>query len=59
MTNMKTNSKKLTGVKVAAGVKAGGFIIQNHNRRAASLSVKTNIKAGEVIVYANHNRRLA
>jgi hypothetical protein len=56
---MKTTSKTLAGVKMVTGVKAGGLGTGNHNRRPACLSVKTNIKAGEVIVYANHNRRLA
>jgi hypothetical protein len=57
--NMKTISKTVAGVKVVAGVKAGGLGTGNHNRRPSSLAVKTNIKAGEVIVYANHNRRLS
>lgn len=55
---MKTNSKTQAGVKVAVGIKAGGMS-PNHSRRALSLKIKTGIKAGEGIVYSNHNRRLA
>jgi hypothetical protein len=54
---MKT--KNLPGVKVTAGVKAGGWNPANHNRRMVSLAVKTNIKAGATILYPNHSRRLA
>ena len=56
---MKTNSKTQAGVKVAGGIRAGGLGTQNENRRLLSLVVKSGIKAGEGIVYANHNRRLA
>jgi hypothetical protein len=51
---MKTNSKK-QGLKVTTGVKAAGMNPFNHNRRG--LAVKSNIKAGDGIVYQNHNRR--
>ena len=54
---MKTNEKTQSGVKVAVGIKSGGLGTGNHNRR--SLAVKTNIKAGEGIIYSNHSRRLA
>ncbi len=54
---MNTNSKNKSGLKVTSSVKAGGFPSINHSRRV--LAVKTNIKAGEGIVYSNHNRRLA
>jgi hypothetical protein len=54
---MKTNSKTQTGIKVVAGIKAGGFGNLNRNRKA--LAVKTGIKAGEGIPFANHSRRLA
>jgi hypothetical protein len=54
---MKTNSKTQTGIKVVAGIKAGGLPYCNRNRKA--LAVKTGIKAGEGIVYVNHSRRLA
>jgi hypothetical protein len=56
---MKTNSKTQAGVKVAVGIKAGGLQDHNSNRRLLSLAVKSGIKAGEGIVYANHSRRLA
>ncbi len=57
---MKTNSKtQAAGVKVAVGIKAGGFPTSNGNRRLLSLAVKSGIKAGEGFVSANHNRRLA
>jgi hypothetical protein len=52
---MKTISKKHTGVKVAAAIKAGGMNL-NHSR---TLSVKSGIKAGEGILAVNHNRRAA
>jgi hypothetical protein len=55
---MKTISKNQAGVKVTAGVKAGGFVgAGNHNRRG--LAVKTSVKAGGSIICANHNRCLA
>jgi hypothetical protein len=60
-TTMKT-TKKNSGIKVTAGVKAGGFGPGgtngpgNHNRSA--LRIKAGIKAGTVIQLANHNRRL-
>jgi len=57
-TTMKTNSKTQAGVKVAAGVKAGG-LQANHCRRLLGLAVKSGIKAGQDILHANHNRRLA
>ena len=53
---MKTISTKQTVVKVATGVKAGGFSA-NHNRR--SLTVKSGVKAGEGILAGNNSRRLA
>jgi hypothetical protein len=53
---MKTISKKQTGVKVAATIKAGGLPIPNHNR---VLAVKSAIKAGQSIVHANHNRAIS
>jgi hypothetical protein len=56
---MKTNSKTQVGVKVAVGIKAGGFPTSNGNRRLLSLAVKSGIKAGEGFVFSNHNRRLA
>ena len=56
---MKTISKKQTGVKVLASIKAGGFGQGNHNRPLSTLSVKTGIKAGEGILNANHSRRAA
>ena len=52
---MKT-TKKNTGIKVTAGVKAGGFNIPNHSRNG--LKVTTGVKAGTMIQLANHNRRL-
>jgi hypothetical protein len=55
---MKTTTKN-TGIKVTAGVKAGGlqgFNGGNHNRSA--LRVKAGIKAGTAIQLANHNRRV-
>ena len=54
---MKTKSKNQAGVKVVAGVKAGGFAVVNANRKL--LSVKSGIKAGEGILAANHSRRLS
>jgi hypothetical protein len=56
---MKTNSKIQSGVKISVGIKAGGLGEKNANRRLLSLSVKSGIKAGEVIASANHSRRLA
>ena len=54
-TTMKTN-KKNSGIKVTAGVKAGGYNIVNHNRNG--LKVRAGIKAGTMIQSANHNVRL-
>jgi hypothetical protein len=57
---MKKISKKQTGVKVAAAIKAGGFPgTNNHSARLSSLSVKSGIRAGEGIFYPNHSRRAA
>jgi hypothetical protein len=53
---MKTTTKNSAGIKVSAGIKAGG-VSPNHNRRG--LAVKSNVKAGDGIVASNHNRRLA
>jgi hypothetical protein len=53
---MKTNSKNQVGVKVNAGVKAGGFAL-NHSRKV--LAVKSGLKAGDGILLGNHSRRLA
>ena len=44
-----------SGLKVKAGVKAGGINSANHTRRA--LRVKAGVRAGGVS--AQHNRRLA
>lgn len=52
---MKT-TKKNTGIKVTAGVKAGGFDRPNHNR--AGLKIRGGLKAGTMIQLANHNCRL-
>jgi hypothetical protein len=41
------------GLKVKAGVKAGGLSIANHNR--AGLKVRAGVKAGGLSI-ANHNR---
>ena len=52
-TTMKTN-KKNSGIKVTAGVKAGGINLGNHNRRG--LKVTAGIKAG-TSHQRNHNGR--
>jgi hypothetical protein len=56
---MKKTTKN-TGIKVNAGVKAGGLPTgwngSNHNRNA--LKVKAGVRAGAVIQLANHNTRL-
>jgi len=51
---MKT-TKKISGIKVIANVKAGA-INPNHNR--VGLAVKAGIKAGNLIFSANHSARL-
>ena len=51
---MKTN--KVAGLKVKAGLKAGGLVLMNHN--AKGLRVRAGIKAGSSIVGSNHNNRL-
>ena len=48
---MKTIAK--TGLKVKAGIKAGGFTPTNHNR--SGLKVKTAVRAGG-FTPTNHNR---
>jgi hypothetical protein len=52
---MKTTTKN-TGIKVTAGVKAGGVPTGNHNR--TGLRVRAGIKAGATITVQNHNMRL-
>ena len=52
---MKT-TKKNSGIKVNAGVKAGGYNTINHNRNG--LRVRAGVKAGTMIQSANHNVRL-
>jgi hypothetical protein len=51
---MKTITK--SGLKVNAGVKAGGLGGPNHNSR--SLKVRSGLKAGDLINSQNHNTRL-
>jgi hypothetical protein len=51
---MKTTTKN-TGIKVSAGLKAGGLRPPNHNRN--TLRVKTALKAG-AIYRLNHSRPL-
>jgi hypothetical protein len=51
---MKANQVK--GLKVKAGIKAGGFKI-NHTREA--LRVRSGLRAGTQIFCKNHNRLLA
>jgi hypothetical protein len=57
---MKIIAKNISGIKVKASIKAGGFqnCVSNHNTRARALPVKSAIKAGEVILMCNHNRVL-
>ena len=50
---MKT-TKKNAGIKVTAGVKAGGYNPPNHNRSA--LRVKSGLKSGSGIYHLNHSR---
>jgi len=55
-TTMKTTTKN-TGIKVNAGVKAGGVCPgPNHNR--SGLKVASGIKAGDVLRAPNHNARM-
>ncbi len=54
---MKTISKKQTGVNVTTAIKAGGLPSVNHNGKLAFI-VKSGVKAGQVILHNNHNRRL-
>jgi hypothetical protein len=49
-----TTKKNQSGVKVVAGIKAGGLSV-NHAR---GLKVTTGVKAGEGILQGNHNRSL-
>jgi hypothetical protein len=50
-------SKNQAGVKIAEGIRAGGFDYRNANRRLLSLAVKSGIKAGGMDS-RNANRRL-
>ena len=54
---MKKTTKN-SGIKVNAGVKAGGFVISGPNHNRSALKVKAGIKAGTVIQLANHNRQM-
>jgi hypothetical protein len=56
-TSFQTNAK--SGLKVKAGIQAGGIGSANHNRSLSSrgLKVRSGIQAGG-IGSANHNRRL-
>ena len=53
-TTMKT-TKKSTGIKVAAGVKAAGL---NGNHNFSGLKVRTGVKAGTTELKPNHSARL-
>ena len=53
---MKTKTTKTSGLKVTAGVKAGGLGWNNHNR--TGIKIKAGIKAGSMIAVKNHNRRV-
>jgi hypothetical protein len=50
---MKT--KTISGIKVKANVKAGGFDNKNHSR--AGMKVRAGVKAGEIL-HANHSARV-
>jgi hypothetical protein len=54
------NTTTKAGLKVKAGIKAGGLYPWNHNRRLASktgLKGKAGIKAGGLFPW-NHNRHM-
>jgi hypothetical protein len=48
------NANKVQGLKVKAGLKAGGLRV-NHSRPAAAIRVKSSIKAGDGIFLKNHS----
>jgi hypothetical protein len=50
-------SQTRTGIKVVAGIKAGGLQF-NHNRSVVVIRVRSNVKAGAGIQLKNHSRRL-
>jgi hypothetical protein len=52
---MKTTTKN-TGIKVTAGVKAGGVPYMNHSQ--TGLKVKSGLRGGAPILYRNHNSRV-
>lgn len=52
------NANKVQGLKVKAGVKAGGFT-RNHNRTASVIRVRTGLRGGTAIFCKNHSWSLA
>lgn len=56
-TTMKTTTKN-TGIRVNAGVKAGGLPTSANHNRGGGLKVSVRIKAGTLIQCYNHNRSL-
>jgi hypothetical protein len=45
--------KRSTGLKVTAGIRAGGF---TYNHNSTALKIRSGIKAGRGIFVKNHNR---
>jgi hypothetical protein len=50
-------SQKRTGIRVATGIKGGGFNL-NHNRLVVAIRVRSNVKAGSGIYLKNHSVRM-
>jgi hypothetical protein len=57
MNTTKTTTTTTAGIKVKAGVKAGG-LTYNHNRVAAAVRVSSGVRAGACIFLKNHSVRL-
>jgi hypothetical protein len=52
---MKTTKATLKGIKVTAGIKAGGIPMPGCNHNTSMIKVRSGIKGGQTTILPNHN----